>query len=92
MARLRHEIWLDADGLPGCVLAGPRGEDARRIFLSGGRRVDTFEAACHLEAMEYYHRYLGREPYTSSFPQEDATPYPEEWLQEQRAAAQSASG
>ena len=89
MARLVHEIWFDADGLPCCVLAGPRGDDARRAFLSNrGRRVDTFEAGSHLEAMTYYHRYLGREPYTSSFPQEDSAPYPEEWLRQQRSGTE----
>jgi hypothetical protein len=91
MARLLHEIWFDADDLPCCLLAGPDGDDARRELLAsdGQRRarlVDTFEAASYLEAMEYYHRYRGREPYTSSFPVEDAAPYPEEWLQKQRAA------
>jgi hypothetical protein len=88
MARLLHEIWFDADGLPSCVLAGPRGKDTKRTFLAGGRCVATFEAGSHLEAMVYYNRYLGREPYTSPYPREDAAAYPEEWLNEQRTATE----
>ena len=81
MARLKHEIWMDVEGLPGCLLAGPRGSDARKLMLSeGSRLVHVFEADSHIQAMEYYNAYLGREPYWSSYPEIDGQPYPEEWL------------
>ena len=84
MAHLKHEIWIDADGLESCFLAGTRGAEARKFFLGAGSRlVHTFEAGSHLEAMQYYHSFLGREPYQSSFPVEDGAPYPDEWLEQQ---------
>ncbi|HSM92632.1 MAG TPA: hypothetical protein VLT47_07045, partial [Anaeromyxobacteraceae bacterium] len=74
-------VWICGDGLPGCCLAGPAGDPARRLFVEGGpgRLVWTFEAGSHYEAMTRYHQYLGREPYTSDQPA-DFEPYPEEWL------------
>lgn len=84
LAILNHEVWVAADGRPGCCLAGPDGDAARRLFeADGARLVWTFEAGSHLEAMNAYHRYLGREPYTTEHPQ-DRAPYPEEWLRVQQ--------
>ena len=86
MANLVHEIWISADGYESCVLAGPRGDAARKLWFSnnGARLVHTFSAGSHLEAMRYYHGFLGRESYVSTFPTEDALPYSEEWLREQQ--------
>jgi hypothetical protein len=87
MARLIHEVWITAEGLPSCVLAGPRGDDARDLLMAeGSRRVHTFEAGSHFEAMEIYNVYLGREPYSTLYPEQDAADYPVEWLQEQRSS------
>jgi hypothetical protein len=83
MAILRHEVWVGADGLPGCCLAGPDGEAARRLFAEGGAKlVWTFEACSHFDAMVKYHQYLGREPYTTEYAQ-DHEPYPDEWFKAQ---------
>ena len=88
MARLVHEVWLDAEGLPSCVLAGPPGDDARRLFLSrDARLVHTFEAGSHFEAMQLYNAYLGRGPYTTSYPEADNADYPVEWLEAQRSGS-----
>jgi hypothetical protein len=85
MVRLVHEIWVSAEGNEGCVLAGPGGEETRKLwFVANARLLHTFEAGSHLEAMRYYNAYLGREPYVSAYPSEDAAPYPEDWLSEQR--------
>jgi hypothetical protein len=87
MARLRLEVWLDPEGLPGCVLAGPRGDRARELLCGpGSRLVHTFEAGSHGEAMQVYNAYLGREPYATAFPDQDAQDYPDEWLLEQQTA------
>lgn len=86
MARLLHEIWIDAGGLETGLLAGPHGDDARRLLGAGARLVHTFWADSHLEAMTYYNRYLDREPYTSPYPDLDSTSYPEEWREVQERA------
>ncbi|HEU0032747.1 MAG TPA: hypothetical protein VFQ53_19080 [Kofleriaceae bacterium] len=83
MARLEHEVWRDAKGLPMCCLAGPDGDDARRLNGDGARLVWTFEAGSHFEAMTTYNRYLGRGEYTTVHAS-DHDPYPDEWLQRQR--------
>lgn len=85
MAILKHEVLVGADGMPGCCLAGPGGDDARLLFAEGGpaRLVSTFEAGSHFEAMNKYHQHMGWEPYTTD-QQQDYEPYPEEWLKVQR--------
>jgi hypothetical protein len=85
VAILKHEVWMCGEGLPGCCLAGPDGDVARRAFAESGsaRLVWTFDAANHFEAMNRYHQHLGREPYTTDRPW-DHEPYPEEWLRVQR--------
>lgn len=86
MAILLHEVWVGAEGLPGCCLAGPMGEEARKRFAQDGARlVWTFEAGSHFEAMTKYNEHLGRGPYTTDQPS-DREPYPEEWLRVQGGA------
>jgi hypothetical protein len=85
MARLLHDVWFDPEGLPGCVLAGPAGDSARKFYGEGSRLVHTFEAGSNFEAMQIYYAYLGRGRWESSFPEQDNAPYPEEWLAVQRS-------
>lgn len=83
MAILKHEVWRDAEGLEMCCLAGPDGEDARRLNGEGATLVWTFEAGSHFDAMNTYYRDLGRGEYTTSLEQ-DYEPYPDEWLERQQ--------
>jgi hypothetical protein len=83
MARLKHEVWKDAKGLPMCCLAGPDGDGARDLNEPGAKLVWTFEAGSHFEAMTTYNDYLDRGEYTTTFEQDHA-PYPDEWLERQR--------
>ena len=86
MAILLHEAWLRPDGLAGACLAGPMGDDARRLFVQeGARLVWTFEAGRHFDAVVKFNEHFGREPYTTDQPW-DRDPYPEEWLKVQRGA------
>ena len=84
MAILKHEVWVGNDGLPGCCLAGPAGDGARRLFSEDGAKlIWTFEAGSHFEAMTKYHAHMGYEPYTTDLSQ-DRDPYPDAWLEAQR--------
>ncbi len=83
MAILRHEVWTDSNGLPMCCLAGPDGDDARRLNGEGATLVWTFEAGSHFEAINIYYRYLGRGEYTTTLAS-DTYPYPDDWLERQR--------
>ncbi len=83
MAILKHEVWRGTDGLPMCCLAGPDGDNARRLLGEDATLVWTFEAGSHFEAMTRYNEFLGREPYTTN-QSSDHAPYPDTWLQRQR--------
>jgi len=88
MAHLIHEIWIDGEGLPGVCLAGPAGDGFRSLLDSAARLVHVFEASSYFRAMQTYHAYLGREPYTT----EEASafePYSDSWdLEQQQGAAE----
>ena len=86
MTLLKHEIWEEEENgqkLESCCLAGPDGDDFRKQLSLNARLLTTFEAGNYFEAMNIYHKYLGREPYTTEFA-EDFKPYPEEWLSRQQ--------
>ena len=85
MATLVHEVWVDGEGLPGVCLAGPAGDGYRSLLDPSARLVHVFEALSHFTAIQTYHAFLGREPYTTA----DAgalEPYPESWKTEQTLA------
>ena len=94
MAKLVHEIWETIDDrgqvIPALGLAGPDGDDFRRLLheharadgLAPPRCVQRFEAESHVEAMTIYYRRYGRGKYTTDFAP-DREPYPEEWARRQ---------
>src|SRR5678815_6031653 len=43
VAILKHEVWICGEGLPGCCLAGPDGDVARRAFAESGCRLEHVE-------------------------------------------------
>ena len=84
MNELVHEIWESTENgmvLDSCCLAGPLGDGARQYLAENARLLTTFRAGSHFEAMTFYHRYLGREAYTTPFDW-DYEPYPAEWCRE----------
>jgi hypothetical protein len=94
MAKLVHEIWetIDDHGqvLPALALAGRDGDGLRELLHENARedghrpprRVRTFEAGSHFEAMTIYYRHYDRGEYTSDFAA-DREPYPDDWAQRQ---------
>jgi hypothetical protein len=77
MGKLLHEIWEDKDGLAGLILAGEKGNIARRQFQEEGKMlVHTFYASSHFEAMTNYYAYYGWGEYTTTHEQ-DRLPYSE---------------
>lgn len=68
MGRVLHEIWEDAEGLPGLIMAGEKGEAARKLFQEEGKKlVHTFYASSHFEAMTIYYDYYGWGEYTTVY-------------------------
>ena len=70
-----HELWEEPDGgeLTFC-LAGPLGNDARRLLAPNARLVWTVEADSHFEAMTKYYQFMGWGEYTTEFA-DDFIPY-----------------
>ena len=85
MSKLKHEVWIDREGLPGLCLSGPGGDGFRALLGAGSRLVNVFEASSHFEAMSRYYELMDWGPYTTDF-QEDHEPYPAEWAFQQEAA------
>ncbi|WP_245477553.1 hypothetical protein [Bradyrhizobium guangxiense] len=90
MVELTHEIWVQVDDsgqqLPSCCLAGPHGDDFRKLLGPGARLIHTFKAGSHYEAMTIYYRFLRQGPYTTEHPW-DMQPYPRHWVERGRYAA-----
>ena len=84
MATLKHELWVDPKGLETFCLAGPMGEDARKLLPRGSKLVWTVNASSHFEAMTKYHEHMKWPPYTTD-QESDHKPYPDEWLKIQQA-------
>jgi hypothetical protein len=94
LATLIHEIWEvindRGEALPSLVIAGPDGDDIRKLLCeeaanrdqAAPRCVLRFEAQSHYEAMQLYYRHYGWGHYTSEFAG-DREPYPEERAQRQ---------
>jgi hypothetical protein len=75
--KLKHELW-EEDGLNTFCLAGPRGDDARKIVGSTAKLIWTVDAATHFEAMTEYYKFMGWGEYKTD--QEwDRQPYPDDW-------------
>lgn len=81
MVRSKHELWEEKDGGGYTLcLAGPRGDDARKLLGPDAKLIWTVEGESHFEVMTAYYEFMGWGEYTTD--QEwDMQPYPEEWFQ-----------
>lgn len=70
MAELVHEIWIDPDehGQTNntLVLAGPAGDEARKMMGPNSELLHSFSAGSHFEAMTIYYRFWEWGPYTTN--------------------------
>lgn len=71
MAKLVYEIWLDPDEdgqyLPGLCLAGPEGDDFRKLLAPGAILSGTLLAESSFDAMTQYYQRNGWGEWTTSF-------------------------
>jgi hypothetical protein len=76
--KLRHELWEEY-GLKTFCLAGPDGDDARKLLGPTTKLIWTaVDAASHFEAMTEYYKFMNWGEYTTD--QEwDRQPYPDKW-------------
>ncbi len=86
MAILKHELWVDPEGLDTFCLAGPMGDDARKLLPDGSKLVWTVDAGSHFEAMTKYYSHIGLGKYETDHAWNFQS-YPDEWLKVQRGDA-----
>jgi hypothetical protein len=80
--RLKHELWEEQGGCGYMVcLAGPRGDEARRLIGPGAKLLSTFEAGSYFEMMTAYYELMGWGEYETK-EEFEFDPYPEEWAGE----------
>jgi len=84
MRTLKHEVWSyqppEGDRATSLCLAGPMGDDLRRLLGPTARLITTIEAASHFEAMTEYYKLMGWGAYTAKYAW-DLEPYPHDWFQ-----------
>jgi hypothetical protein len=52
---MKHELWVDPQGLDTFCFAGVQGEAARALLSQGSTLEWTVEACCHFEAVTKYY-------------------------------------
>lgn len=88
MAPLVHELWVEEDGSEMLCLAGPMGDDARRLLGRDARLVWTVTGESHFDVMTKYYAFRERGPYETDEAL-DHEAYPEEWLTVQQSRRSS---
>jgi hypothetical protein len=61
---LRYELW-EEDGLNTFCLAGPHGDDARKLMGPSAKLIWTVEASTHFRAMTEYYKCMDWGEYTT---------------------------
>lgn len=74
---MKYELWIQDETEQPFCLAGPHGDNARRLLEPRAKLVWTCEAPSHFAAMTKYYEYLGWGEYNSEFLEEDKKSYSE---------------
>ncbi|KPH91296.1 hypothetical protein AMS58_21110 [Pseudoalteromonas porphyrae] len=74
---MKHELWMDEEGLGTFCLSGAHGDDARKLLEPNSKLVWSCEAESHFEAMTKYYKYMGWGKYTTDYPEHDKKTYKE---------------
>jgi hypothetical protein len=72
--KIKHEVWLDKEGLTCLCLSDERGNDAREMLGEGRQFIHSFYASSHFEAMTIYYQYMDWGEYKTIF-EIDKEPY-----------------
>lgn len=64
---MKHELWVDPEGLDLFCLSGAGGDAARALLPTGSTLEWTVDAASHFEAMTAYYLYRGYGIYASEY-------------------------
>lgn len=74
---MKHELWMNEEGLGTFCHAGERGNDARALLEPGSKLVWICEAHSHFDAMTKYYEYMSWGIYTTDYPKQDKKTYTE---------------
>jgi hypothetical protein len=72
--KIKHEVWLDKEGLPCLCLADERGDSAREMLGESRQLIYSFYAFSHFDAMTIYYQYMDWGIYETKF-EIDKEPY-----------------
>ena len=69
MKKVKHEVWINNEGLTTLCFADERGNDCRRLLLEeeGSKIINVIYAESHFEAMTLYYKFIGFGEYNTDF-------------------------
>lgn len=74
MAKIKHDIWQDPEGLTSLCFSGVMGMECRRLLEPNSKIIHSFYADSHYEAMIKYYEFMGWGKYETEF-ETDKLPY-----------------
>ena len=74
MAKVKHDIWEDFDGLTMLCFSGELGAESRKLLEPNSKIIHSFHADSHFDAMTKYYAFMDWGDYESDF-EEDKQPY-----------------
>ncbi len=74
MAKIKHDIWEDPEGLTLLCFSGELGAESRKLLKPNSKIIRSFDADSHFDAMTKYYAFMDRGKYKSDF-EEDKQPY-----------------
>jgi len=72
---MKHELWVDNEGLDSFCLAGKHGDDQRGLLEPGAKLVWSCEAESYFVAMTKYYKFRKYGRYTTNYPEHDKKTY-----------------
>lgn len=72
--KVKHEVWINPEGLTTLCFADERGNDCRRLLDPDSKLIHSFYAISHYEAMTNYYKFMNWGEYTTEF-EIDKEPY-----------------
>lgn len=66
-SNVKHEVWVDKEGLTTLCFADKRGDDCRKLLEPESRLIHSIYANSHFEVMTKYYKYMNWGTYKTEF-------------------------
>ena len=67
MTKIKHDIWVNLEGLSMLCFSGDLGNESRELLEPNSKIIHSFFAESHFEAMTIYYHYMDLGSYESEF-------------------------